>query len=96
MFLWPGRRLGEAGGIRVLLGKVTGHVPNGAEVRQRILGRPEDDGIIPLFDENFRAPEAKRLRQANGLAASTLEYFRSLLIYRLYLFLFRLKRRELR
>ena len=85
MFLWPGRWLGEAGGIRVVLEKVTGHVPDGAEVRQRTVGRPKDDGIIPLFDQDFRALEAKRLRQADGLAAPMLEDFCGYPIYIVYL-----------
>jgi hypothetical protein len=66
--------------------KVARHVPDGAEVRQRTGSRPEDDGIIPLFDQNFRALEAKCLRQANGLAASMLEDFCGAHIYTVYLF----------
>lgn len=86
VFLGPGRRIGKVGGFRFVFGKVTRHVPDGAEVRQRVRGRPEDDGIIPLFDQNFSALEAKCLWQADGLAAAVLEDLRGVHSYRVYLF----------
>ena len=55
-------------------------------MRQRVRGRPEDDGIIPLFDQNFSAFEAKCFWQADGLAAAMLEDLCGVHSYRVYLF----------
>jgi hypothetical protein len=86
MLSGPGRRFGKVTGIRKFLRKILRDLGECPKLRKR--HGLENDLIIPLFDENFRAFEAKRLRQANGLAASMLEDFCGIHIYILYLFFF--------
>ena len=94
MLSGPGRRFGKVTGIRKFLRKIACDLGECPKLRKR--HGLENDLIIPLFDQNFRALEAKCLRQADGLATSMLKDFCGIHIYTLYLFLKAVKRRELR
>lgn len=77
----PGRWSGKVTGIRKFFRKVACYLGECPELRKR--HGLENDLIVPLFDQNFRALESKRLRQTDGLATSMLEDFCGIHIYSL-------------